>query len=159
MNKISLIFQREYITRVRNKTFLLSTFLLPIVMILFIFGSAFFAMSGKQKFKRVAVVNDPGIFKSNLKSDSTQMQFDFTLNVDSNNFSEKGYDAILDLRNDSTAKKFVVHSKKQLGMDGKELIENRMDRAYEKSQLMKKGIQKETLDSISKQTSGMYTIE
>ncbi len=159
MNKISLIFQREYITRVRNKTFLLSTFLLPIVMILFIFGSAFFAMSGKQKFKRVAVINDPGIFKTNLKSDSTQMQFDFTLNVDSNNFSEKGYDAILDLRNDSTAKKFVVHSKKQLGMDGKELIENRMDRAYEKSQLMKKGIQKETLDSISKQTSGMYTIE
>jgi ABC-2 type transport system permease protein len=128
-------------------------------MILFIFGSAFFAMSGKQKFKRIAVVNDPGNFKSNLKSDSTQMQFDFTSNVDSNNFSEKGYDAILDLRNDSTAKRFVVHSKKQLGMDGKELIENRMDRAYEKSQLMKKGIQKETLDSISKQTSGMYTIE
>ncbi|MES2893640.1 MAG: ABC transporter permease [Bacteroidota bacterium] len=159
MNKISLIFQREYITRVRNKTFLLSTFLLPIVMILFIFGSAFFAMSGKQKFKRVAVVNDPGIFKSNLKSDSTQMFFDFTSNVDSTNFAQKGYDAVLDLRSDSSAKKFVVHSKKQLGMDGKQMIETRMDRAFEKKQLMLKGIEKETLDSISKQTAGMYKIE
>ena len=159
MNKISLIFQREYVTRVRNKTFLLSTFLLPIVMILFIFGSAFFAMSGKQKFKRVAVVNDPGIFKSNLKSDSTQMFFDFTSNVDSNNFAQKGYDAVLDLRNDSAGKRFVVHSKKQLGMDGKQMIETRMDRAFEKNQLMKRGIEKETLDSISKQTSGMYKIE
>ena len=159
MNKIALIFQREYVTRVRNKTFLLSTFLLPIVMILFIFGSAFFAMSGKQKFKRVAVVNDPGIFKANLKSDSTQMFFDFTSNVDSNNFAKKGYDAVLDLRNDSAGKRFVVHSKKQLGMDGKQMIETRMDRAFEKNQLMKRGIEKETLDSISKQTSGMYKIE
>lgn len=159
MNKISLIFQREYVTRVRNKTFLLSTFLLPIVMILFIFGSAFFAMSGKQKFKRVAVVNDPGIFRANLKSDSTQMFFDFTSNVDSSNFTEKGYDAVLDLKRDSAAKKFVVHSKKQLGMDGKQMIETRMDRAFEKNQLLLKGIEKETLDSISKQTAGMYKIE
>lgn len=41
MNKILIIIQREYLTRVRNKTFLLSTFLLPLVMLLFIFGSAY----------------------------------------------------------------------------------------------------------------------
>ena len=36
MNKIWLIARREYTTRVRNKTFLLSTFLLPLVIIIFI---------------------------------------------------------------------------------------------------------------------------
>ena len=160
MSKIFLIFKREYITRVRNKTFLLSTFLLPIVMILFIFGSAFFAMSSaKQSFKRVAVVNDPGIFKANLQSDSTRMLFDFTTNVDSNNFSSKGYDAVLDLNNDPAAKKYTVHSKKQLGIDGKKLIESRLDKAFESDQLLKKGIRKETLDSISKQSVGMFSIE
>ncbi len=159
MNKISLIFKREYITRVRNKTFLLSTFLLPIVMILFIFGSAFFAMSAKDNFKKVAVVNDPGVFHTNLKSDSLRMQFDFTSDVDSNNFVSKGYDAVLDLHNDSIARKFTVHSKKQLGIDGKQLIETRMDRAFENAQLMQRGIRKETLDSINKQTSGMFSIE
>ncbi|MEO6229957.1 MAG: ABC transporter permease [Ferruginibacter sp.] len=159
MNKISLILKREYITRVRNKTFLLSTFLLPIVMMLFIFGTAFFAMSAKDKFKKVAVVNDPGLFTVNLKSDSTRMQFVFTSNVDSTNFTEKGYDAVLDLHNDSASRRFTVHSKKQLGIEGTQLIENRLDRAFEKERLMKKGIQKETLDSISKETSGMFAIE
>ena len=159
MNKTWLILKREYITRVRNKTFLLSTFLLPIVMILFIFGSAYFAMSSKDNLKKIAVVNDPGMFKSNLKSDSARMLFDFTSNVDSTNFESKGYDAVLNLSNDSVSKNFTVHSKKQLGMDGKQIIENRLDRAFEKNQLQKNGIHKEILDSINKEAMGAYTIE
>jgi ABC-2 type transport system permease protein len=159
MNKIWLIFKREYVTRVRNKTFLLSTFLLPIVMILFFFGSAYFAMSSKDSLKKIAVINDPGIFRPNLKSDSTRMLFEFTSNVDSSNFDSKGYDAVLDLKNDSVKKTFTIHSKKQLGLDGKQIIENRLDRAFEKNQLQKKGIQKETLDSISRESLGAFTIE
>ena len=42
MNKIWLIIKREYVTRVRNKTFLLSTFLLPLMIVLFIAGSIFY---------------------------------------------------------------------------------------------------------------------
>ncbi|MEO6729617.1 MAG: ABC transporter permease [Ferruginibacter sp.] len=159
MNKIWLIFQREYITRVRNKTFLLSTFLLPIVMILFFFGSAYFAMSSKESLKKIAVVNDPGMFKPNLKSDSDRVLFIFTSNVDSTNFESKGYDAVLNLNNDSIAKKFLIHSKKQLGMDSKQLIENRLDRALEKNKLQQNGIHKEMLDSISKESIGAYAIE
>ena len=114
MNKILLIIKREYITRVRNKTFLLSTFLLPIVMMLFIFGSAYFAMSSKESLKKIAVINDPGYFITNLKSDSAQLNFDFASKADTNNFITKGYDAILDLNNDSLGKKFSIHSKKPL---------------------------------------------
>jgi ABC-2 type transport system permease protein len=159
MNKILLILKREYITRVRNKTFLLSTFLLPIVMLLFIFGSAFFAMSSKDKLKKIAVINDPGIFRTSLKGDSLRVIFDFTSAVDSNNFSAKGYDAVLNLNNDSASRKFTIHSKKQLGIDAEDMIKGSLDRAYEINQLQKKGIRKETLDSISKQSTGAFTIE
>ncbi|MEN9570358.1 MAG: hypothetical protein RL172_1589 [Bacteroidota bacterium] len=159
MNKIGLILKREYITRVRNKTFLLSTFLLPIVMILFIFGSAFFAMSNKDNLKKVAVINDPGYFKDNLKSDSLKLQFDFISGVDSSTFKAKGYDAVLNLNNDSSARKFTIHSVKQLGLDTKRKIEDRLDNAYETYQLQKKGIEKKILDSISKQANGAFTIE
>ncbi len=159
MNKIWLIIKREYLTRVRNKTFLLSTFLLPIVMMLFIFGSAFFAMSSKEKLKKIAVINDPGMFKLNLKGDSSRIIFDFTNNVDSTNFSARGYDAVLNLNNDSTARKFTIHSKKQLGIDAQGMIENKLDRALENNQLQKKGIRKEILDSITKQANGAFTIE
>ncbi len=159
MNKIWLIFQREYITRVRNKTFLLSTFLLPIAMILFIFGSAYFAMSSKDKLKRVAVVNAPAMFSANLKSDSARILFDYPTGVDSTNFDTKGYDAILNLNNDTVSKRFTIHSKKQLGMDGKQTIENRLDRAFEKNQLQQNGIQKDILDSINKKSMGAFTID
>ena len=159
MNKIWLIIKREYLTRVRNKTFLLSTFLLPIVMMLFIFGSAFFAMSNKEKLKKIAVINDPGMFKANLKSDSLQLTFDFNSSIDSSNYFAKGYDAVLNLNNDSAARKFTIHSKKQLGIDAQDMIETRLDRAFENNQLQKNGIRKQTLDSISKQSIGAFTID
>ncbi len=159
MSKISLIIKREYITRVRNKTFLLSTFLLPIVMILFIFGTAFFAASSKDKLKKIAVVNDPGYFKNNLKTDTTRLNFDFVSGVDSLNYQAKGYDAVLNLNKDTAGKKFIIHSSKQLGIDAKEAIEERLDQAFETYQLQQKGIRKEILDSINKLSSGAYSVE
>ena len=54
MNKIWLVIKREYITRVRNKTFLLSTILLPLVMVLFIGGAVLFGARPEGK-KRSAV--------------------------------------------------------------------------------------------------------
>jgi len=159
MNKISLIIKREYITRVRNKTFLLSTFLLPIVMMLFIFGSAFFAASSKEKLKKIAVINDPGYFKTNLKTDSTRINFSFVAGIDTTNYNSKGYDALIDVKNDTTAKKFTLHSVKQISSGTKEAIENRLDKAYEVYHLQQKGIRKEVLDSISKFATGAYHID
>jgi len=159
MNKIGLILKREYITRVRNKTFLLSTFLLPIAMILFIFGSAYFAATSKDNLKKIAVVNYPAYIKENLQSDSSRILFNFTTAVDSSNFKSKGYDAVLNLNNDSISKKFTIHSNKQLGMDTKETLEDRLDKAYEKDQLQQKGIRKEILDSINKKSKGAFTVE
>ncbi len=159
MNKIGLILKREYITRVRNKTFLLSTFLLPIAMILFIFGSAYFAATSKDNLKKIAVINYPSYLKENLQSDSSRLQFNFTTAVDSINFKSKGYDAVLNLNNDSIGKKFTIHSNKQLGLNTKETLEDRLDKAYEKDQLQQKGIRKEILDSINKKSKGLFTVE
>jgi len=66
MNKIWLIFKREYLTRVRNKTFILSTFLFPIVIVLFITGTVILAIKGKTNH-RVAVIDANNYFKDYLK--------------------------------------------------------------------------------------------
>jgi ABC-2 type transport system permease protein len=159
MSKIRLIFTREYVTRVKNKTFLLSTFLLPIVMLLFIFGSAYFAATNKDKLQKIAVINDPGYFVQNLQSDSSKLHFDFTSKIDSTNFTTKGYDALLNLNHDSVNKNFTILSTKQLGSLTKNTIEERLDDAFEKFQLQKKGIRKEILDSISKQAKGSFSVD
>jgi len=87
MSKIWLIARREYLTRVRNKTFLLSTFLLPLVIILFIAGSIVISIQTKTRH-RIAVVDPNGYFKDFLKSDSA-ISFDFSPALDTSNYEQK----------------------------------------------------------------------
>ncbi|HLO79741.1 MAG TPA: ABC transporter permease [Chitinophagaceae bacterium] len=148
MNKIGLIIQREYLTRVKNKTFILSTFMLPIVMILFIVGSTFFAIKSREK-RKVAVVNDPGFFQHNMKSDSASVIFDFKAVADSTNYEAKGYDGILYLPAVGS-NKYELRSNKQFGLDSKGYIERQLNKAIENNMLEQRGIEKTTLDSISK---------
>ncbi len=149
MGKIRIIIEREYLTRVRNKTFILSTFLLPIMMILFIFGSVFFAVQSVD-MQKIAVVNDPGYFSKYLRSDSSKVAFDFTSGVDSSNYILKGYDGILYLPEGNNARDYELLSKKQLGLTPKEYIEHQLNKAIENHLLEENGIDKSMLDSISR---------
>jgi ABC-2 type transport system permease protein len=119
-------------------------------MILFIFGSVFIAVSSKSKVK-VAVANDPGYLKNNVKSDSSSVIFDFTNAVDSLNYGAKGFDAVLYIPNGNT-NKYAIYSKKQLGLEVESKITSLLNKAIEKNLLLEKGIHKETLDSITAQT-------
>ena len=92
MNKIGLIIRREYITRIRNKTFLISTFLLPIIIVLGIAGTVFLAIKGKTNH-RIAVWDQNGYFRDYLKSDST-IYFDFSPGIDTINYAEKNCSAV-----------------------------------------------------------------
>lgn len=149
MGKIRIIIEREYLTRVRNKTFILSTFLLPIMMILFIFGSVFFAVQSVD-MQKIAVVNDPGYFSKYLRSDSSKVAFYFTSGVDSSNYILKGYDGILYLPDGNNARDYELLSKKQLGLTPKEYIERQLNKAIENHLLEENGIDKSMLDSISR---------
>lgn len=152
MNKIFIIIQREYLTRVRNKTFLLSTFMLPVVFIIFIAGSTFFAVTSKEK-KNVAVLNDPGFFKTEMKSDSSKVVFDFNAAVDSNNYAAKGFDGVLYLpQNDSSS--YILNSDKQFGLDAQGYIERQLKKAIENNMLLQQGINRSVLDSIDEASKG-----
>jgi ABC-2 type transport system permease protein len=153
MNKISLVIKREYLTRIRNKTFLLSTFLLPIMMLLLIFGSTFLASKSGDKQQKIAIINDPGFMRNNLKSDSAKVLFSFDATVtDSSNFASKGYDGLLVLSSDTMQRAFKLFSKKTLNSFAKERIESKLDKAYESRQLQNMGISINSLDSIKQGT-------
>ncbi|HXB90943.1 MAG TPA: ABC transporter permease [Puia sp.] len=149
MSKIWLITRREYLTRVRNKTFLLSTFLLPLVIILFIVGSVLISMQTKTKH-RIAVIDSNGYFKDYLKGDSS-MSFDFAPGLDSSNYSQKGCTAVLiipDLQEDRKTV-YRLKYKKQLGMASTADLEDRIHRAITDHLIYEKtNISREKLDSI-----------
>ena len=83
MSKITLIIQREYLTRVRNRTFVITTLLIPLLFGFLIFGSAYLSVKTREKLT-VAVADRDGFFKNNLEN-SDNITFGFPAGVDSIN--------------------------------------------------------------------------
>jgi len=65
MNKILLIIQREYLTRVRKRTFIIGTILFPVLYLLLIFGTGYIAGRNKQDLK-VGIIDKSGYFTEQL---------------------------------------------------------------------------------------------
>jgi ABC-2 type transport system permease protein len=98
MNKISLIIQREYSTRVRKKSFIVMTLLTPFLLAL-VFVVPGLMMSNQDKdFKKIAVVGDSDLYQDVIP-DTKEADFEFLPNTSVNdikdNFSEKGYYGVL----------------------------------------------------------------
>jgi ABC-2 type transport system permease protein len=150
MHKIWLIIQREYTTRVKNKRFLLVTFLMPLLIIALVFGSAYLSVSGTEH-RKIAVIDPNGFIKSSLKN-TNQIQFEFPEKVDTSNYNSKGYTDILILpKFDSSAKtNYILKSKKSMGLMLQNSISEKINNAIEDQMLQKAGISQNILDSIHK---------
>ena len=158
MNKIWLVIKREYITRVRNKTFLLSTILLPLVIVLFIAGSAFFASKSGDTKKRIAVDDRKGVLAKFLKSDSSKMIFVFNAGVDTSNFADKGFDGYL-YSIDTAGKVLLLKTVKAASPETMERIKNRLNSAYVSEKLLEKNITVIEVDSINTASSSYYSVD
>jgi ABC-2 type transport system permease protein len=157
MNKIFLIIKREYLTRVRRRAFIISTFLFPFFIILFIVGSVFLAVKSRE-IVRIAVPND-SFLKSSLKSDTASVIFEFDPSVTQNNFKEKGYTAFLKPNRDSlSARNYTLVSRKQIGLESMDDIRGQLNKAYENKLLEQRGIKKSTLDSITAITENAIVV-
>lgn len=148
MHKIWLIIQREYTTRVKNKRFLMVTFLVPLLMVGLIVGSAYFSFKGTEE-RKIAVVDPNNFFKDKLKN-SNQLKFEFPKDVDTSNYQSKGYSDILIMpvfEGDQKAD-YILRSKKSMGFNLQESISGKINAAIEDQMLEKAGIQQTVLDSI-----------
>lgn len=101
MNKIILIIQREYLTRVRKKTFIIGTILFPLLYLGLIFGTAYLGAKSVSKLK-VAVIDssgyfDKGRFERANKADSSSILSLVNENVDSMeaNYKKLNYDGFI----------------------------------------------------------------
>ncbi|HRH59807.1 MAG TPA: ABC transporter permease [Chitinophagaceae bacterium] len=78
MNKISLVAQREFLTRVRKKTFLLTTILLPLLIFGF-YALLIYFMVDTQDNLNIAVADEANIFKGEIDSAYNNEDVKFTL--------------------------------------------------------------------------------
>ena len=149
MNKIWLVIKREYLTRVRNKTFILSTILLPLFFIGFIAASAYFSIKSVDR-EKIAVEDDNGIFKNSFQSDKV-ITYEFPSDVNVNNFKEKGYSAFLKIpdKYDSQQDSISLISDKQMGITAEDKVKDQINAAIRNKAFLENNINKKILDSIN----------
>src|SRR5574344_1686857 len=136
-NKIGIIIRREYLNRVKKKSFLLITFLAPILFAAMCLLPALIMSNAKEESKKVAVVDASGIVMPKLVSGETATYTDCRGQVvDSikHNLETLGYDAVLSISPLDSAGKTVsadIYSIKPLGLDLSENIDNHINSAVE----------------------------
>ena len=135
MNKIWIVIKREYLTRVRNKTFIFSTFLTPLVFAGILAAVILITVKGSDK-EVIGVIDNSGLFKNKVDS-SKSVRFVLDPTADTSNFEKRGYTAILYSPNTgiNTENKWRVFSKKNFGIMANEEVNRKIRKEYENSQL------------------------
>ena len=68
MNHLSLIIKREYLTKVKNKSFIVMTILSPIIMIGLISLVAYLSQLNNDKQRTIAILDETGLLQDTFKS-------------------------------------------------------------------------------------------
>ncbi|MBP8959717.1 MAG: ABC transporter permease [Bacteroidales bacterium] len=152
MSKISVIIEREYVTRVRKKSFILMTLLAPLLMVSVIIVPTLLMMNQDTEMKKIAVIEDKTDLFRNAIPDIKNTQFIYLENVNfediKNNFEQAGYYGVLfispEVINVPEAVQFI--SRKQPPILLLEHIENSLEKEIERQKLLSYKI--ENLDKI-----------
>ena len=163
MNKISIIIKREYMTRVRKKSFIIMTLLAPVLMAAIIIVPTVVMMNQDQDFKKIAVIEDnPGVFGGVIPN-TENLEFDYLKNVRledlKKSFQQAGYYGILFISSEvvNTPNAVQLISKQQPPIALLQHIESNLEKEIEKEKLMTYKI--ENLDEIMKNVETKVSIQ
>ena len=138
---INVIIGREYMTRVKKKSFLLTTFLGPVFFAAMCILPSVIMFMTTDKGKEVAVVDQSGIVMPYMTSNETTTYTDYTgMPVDSakSRCSELGLDALVVVSPLDSVKRTVsveAYSGKPMSVDMKDAIRSRVNEAVEEYRL------------------------
>ena len=154
MNKISVIIKREYVTRVRKKSFIIMTILAPLLMASIVILPTVFMMNQGGEFKKIAVIEDnSNLFKGVIKN-TKDAEFVYLENTKvedlKSSFEKAGYYGILwispELVNTPNAVELISKQQPPIGL--LQHIENSLKKEIERQKLLAFKI--DNLDDIMK---------
>lgn len=153
MKKLWVIIQREYLTRVTKKSFLITTFLVPLLIAGFYAGMIYLGVAQTGKAKRVAVVDESGLFQQKLKN-SKMVQFTYPSEnfenlkstLDDTDYSGILYIPKIDIYKVNDNIKY--YSPDQIGTGPKEYIVGQLEKRVKQLRMEDKGIDQGLLKSL-----------
>ena len=146
LHTTGIIISREYLNKVKKKSFLITTFLVPILFAALCILPSLIMLGTKESSKNIAVIDNSGIVSPFLESGETatytllegETPDDVKLKLES-----LGYDALLVISPLDEVQKTVtadVFSNKPLGMDLNENINGKINSAVENYRIEQSGI-------------------
>jgi ABC-2 type transport system permease protein len=143
MNKTLLIIQREYFSRVKKKSFLLMTFLVPLLFIGMYALVIFIFIKGDDKKKQIQVLDQSGVFENKL-SDKKNLDFQYV----KGNYEQAKKDLLQSEAdfllyipaNYESAKNIEIISEKKPGLNVLGDIEDQMESILQDKRLVLAGI-------------------
>ncbi len=164
MKKIWLVTKREYITRVKKKSFLVMTLLSPLLIVLF-YGIIFYFSFNKDisdTSKKVLIVDESGNFENQLKNSKT-ITFEYTDikkdDIEEVLESDENYGIIFIPANSDSIKELEFLGKEQPSLNTLDYIESQFLSTIKNKKLSEKGIDKEILTQINSQKLNLKTIK
>ncbi|MCF0073236.1 ABC transporter permease [Dyadobacter sp. CY261] len=149
MRNIYLVLRREYLVRVKKKSFLVMTLLGPLLFVGF-YAAVIWVAVGSVDTKTVQVLDESGLFKNEFK-DSEALKFEFTtksLDSAKAEFPAGGANALVYIpANVIKAPKDVrIYAEKNVSMDLKSEIEKVIEKEIEDIKLAEAGITHKILE-------------
>lgn len=145
--KLGIIIQREYLNKVKKKSFLLITFLAPVLFAAIAILPSIIMMGTKEEAKKVGVVDRSGIVLPYLEDNDVTHYIDLGAAADIDGLKADlkgaGVDVLLNISEldpEALSVKADTYSEKPLGMDTGSMIENRINDAVEAYRIEQSGI-------------------
>ncbi|RDV17102.1 ABC transporter permease [Pontibacter diazotrophicus] len=151
MSKVWLIIQREYLTRVRKKSFIIMTLLTPILLAAFmILPGLLITMSGDTE--TVMVLDESGLFEDKLqdREDLKFIPLAGSLEQAKMAYQETDYTALLYIPEMSidNPQGITLYGKKNTSLQTQVRLENTLEKEIENQRFLASGLDRETLDKI-----------
>jgi ABC-2 type transport system permease protein len=144
MNKILLIIRREFLTRVRKRTFIIGTILFPVLYIGLIFGTGYIADKTKENL-HIAMIDKSGLFSEDLIKSVKGIDTLNTIKLVpgdakgfTENFDSMGYDGYVIIPQNFNWKtgldsnKIIVNTKKSFGNGAIDPVERKLNLLWTK---------------------------
>jgi len=158
MNKLWLIIQREYLTRVKKRSFILATLLTPLAFGLFAVVLFFILSYKSDDLNRIAILDKAGILKS--ISDESNLIFKFedaSLEEMKKTYVEKNYDGIMvipPMKNiQDTRLTVFYYSDDPLGLDIRIMVERKLQKSIRKYKISALNLDAKELESLDTKVS------
>jgi len=151
MHKIWLIFQREYLVRVRKKSFIIMTFLAPLLLAAFMVVPVFLATIS-DKTEEIGVLDESGLFQNKFKNseDRTFVPLAGNLEEAKTKFLHSKLTGFLYIpkQNLDNPAGIRLYSKSNASIDSKMAIESSLRKEIENIKFQRSGIDQAVLENI-----------